>query len=94
MALGYALAHYAFLFQDPVGIDAVAASCFLRLEGATNSAAAVTVGSSKLVRAERARVGLGDATGTGLAARAAALARRRGRPGGPAFPPFKWCDIM
>jgi hypothetical protein len=37
MALGYALAHYAFLFQDPVGIDAVTASYFLRLEGATNS---------------------------------------------------------
>ncbi len=37
--LGYALAHYAFLFkfQDLVGSDAVAASCFLRLEGVTNS---------------------------------------------------------
>ncbi len=37
MALGYTLAHYAFLFQDPVGSDAVAAKCFLRLEKATHS---------------------------------------------------------
>jgi hypothetical protein len=33
----YALAHYAFLFQDPVASNTVAASCFLRLEGATRS---------------------------------------------------------
>ncbi len=34
-------------------------------------------------------LGLDDAIGTGLAA--AALARRRGQPGGPAFPP---CVIL